>query len=165
MKSRDYKVVKEADGKKIYFAKAFGEWVEVTKEVFKFMVTNDRRTRYLDAREAAHREYSIDEYSQLYDDSPCGKPMPVSLTSPSAEDSLLRAQDELRSDRIDLTISEQVKRMTGLDYVIVSTLLIQRRTLNDCAAILNMPPQTIWSRYDKLRHRLFEMCLEALCDE
>lgn len=165
MINRNYKVVKDADGKKTYYAKAFGEWVEVTMEVFKYMVSNDRRMRYLNAREAAHREYSIDEYTRLYNDSPCGRLMPAALTSPSADESLFHEQDEFRSNRIEITISEQMKRLVGLDYVIVSTLLIHNRTLNYCSELLNMPIQTIWSRYEKLRHRLYKMCLEALCDE
>ena len=60
MKNWDYKVTKTDDGKKIYFAKAFGEWIEVTKEVFSFMTSNDRHMRYIYAREAEEGCISLD---------------------------------------------------------------------------------------------------------
>ena len=47
MKNKNYKVVKDDDGKKTYFAKAFGEWIEVTKEVFSFMTSNDRHMFFM----------------------------------------------------------------------------------------------------------------------
>lgn len=49
-------VKRDRNGNKTYYAKAFGEWTEISAEVYRFLCSNERHMRYLGKKEECRME-------------------------------------------------------------------------------------------------------------
>ena len=165
MKNKNYKVVKDDDGKKTYFAKAFGEWIEVTKEVFSFMTSNDRRMRYIYAREAEEGYISLDaiyEATEETENPLFAEDMP-STPGPDGVilDRLCGSTDELFLS----VINEKIDELRGLDRIIAMEVFINRRSMLEYSAAIRISRQALMKKVQRISKKIRSSCMKELMEK
>ena len=164
MKNRDYKVEKTTDGKKIYFAKAFGEWVEVSKEVFGFMTSNDRHMRYLYARDAEEGCISLDaiyEATEETENPLFAEDMP---STPGPDGDIL---DRLcgSTDGLFLSvIKEKLDELRGLDRIIAMEVFINKRSMVEYSAAIRVSRQALMKKVHRISKKIRSSCMKELME-
>ncbi len=164
MKNKNYKVVKDDDGKKTYFAKAFGEWIEVTKEVFSFMTSNDRRMRYIYAREAEEGYISLDaiyEATEETENPLFAEDMP-STPGPDGDilDRLCGSMDELFIS----VINEKIDELRGLDRIIAMEVFVNRRSMVEYSAAIRVSRQALMKKVHRISKKIRSSCMKELME-
>lgn len=165
MKNKNYKVVKDDDGKKTYFAKAFGEWIEVTKEVFSFMTSNDRRMRYIYAREAEEGCISLDaiyEATEETENPLFAEDMP-STPGPDGDilDRLCGSTDELFIS----VINEKLDELRGLDRIIAMEVFINKRSMVEYSAAIRVSRQALMKKVQRISKKIRSNCMKELMEK
>lgn len=164
MKSKDYKIIKGEDGKKLYLAKAFGEWVEVSKEVFGFMTSNDRRMRYIYAREAEEGCISLDaiyENTEETENPLFAEDMP---SAPAPDDDIL---DKLcgSADELFLSvINEKIDELQGLDRIIAMEVFVNRRSMVEYSAAIRVSRQALMKKVHRISKKIRSSCMKELME-
>ncbi len=164
MKNKNYKVVKDDDGKKTYFAKAFGEWIEVTKEVFSFMTSNDRRMRYIYAREAEEGCISLDaiyEATEETENPLFAEDMP---STPGPDNDIL---DKLCGSTDELFISvinEKIDELRGLDRIIAMEVFINKRSMVEYSAAIRVSRHALMKKVHRISKEIRSSCMKELME-
>lgn len=156
----------EAEGKPTKYSVCInGEWVEVTKEVYDFMKTNDRRQRYIDKREHSHCVISLDELLDRSEKFDTGYDVPKGMLSPSAEEEFFSGLTEVPDERITDLLREQISTMDEEDRLIATALILDGETFQYCVSITGLPYTTIWEKFQMIRENLYMLCKEVIGDE
>ncbi len=164
MKNKNYKVVKDDDGKKTYFAKAYGEWIEVTKEVFSFMTSNDRRMRYIYAREAEEGYISLDaiyEATEETENPLFAEDMP---STPGPDNDIL---DKLCGSTDELFISvinEKIDELRGLDRIIAMEVFINKRSMVEYSAAIRVSRHALMKKVHRISKEIRSSCMKELME-
>ena len=147
----------------IYLVYVSHQWVEVSKEVFDYMQSNDRRQRYLDRREAEHREFSIDDAMQQSESFRSGTSISSKLQYHSPEEEYLRTHSTRISNRkMNASIRKCIKRLSGFERDLAYDLIINHLTFRECAEKYALPLTRIWRDGDQVCRQVYRECKKEL---
>ena len=153
---------KMADGTILYYARAFGEWVEVSKEVFAFMATNHREMRRIRCKDFQNGVISLEELTEKSESHEWGINVPLELTSQSPEELYLKRMGESSAQQIDKIVKEQIELLGGVERVIATSIIINGLTIEQCSDECGLSPATVSRRLRSIRKMLHKNCMEVL---
>ena len=147
----------------IYLVFVSHQWVEVSKEVFDYMKSNDRRQRYLELREAVHREFSIEEATQQSESFKKAAIISSKLQYPSPEEEYLKTHtNQISSRKMNASIRKCIKKLSGFEHDLAYDLIINHLTYRECAEKYSLPLTRIWRDGDQVCKEVYNECKKEL---
>ena len=149
-------------GDTFYYAKAFGEWVEVTKEVYDFMTSNDRHMRYLYVRDAMRGCVSLEAICEnaeapenriFLEDMPC---------TPAPDDEILEKLCGSTDEFYLSVIRERIDSLYGIERILAMEIFINRRSITEYANAIRVSRKTLKKKVHRLSRELRSYCLMRL---
>ena len=158
MSKHNYHKIKNADGSKSYYVKAFGEWIKTSDEVFNALTSTDRRQRYIDAKQAQSGFISLEaEQEALFKGDKLASAL-SDLRSSSAEELYLQKELHETVQRKYKIVLKTLSKYSKADRFLIYGYYIKGISWNKIAEQLRISKSTFFKRKTALLKRIYIDC-------
>lgn len=153
-----YKIIRSSDGKKRYYAKADGKWIEVGEAVFHLLDSTERRQQYLNRQQIHNRDVSIELLdSLLMNDSTNRLALQIADRN-TPENAYLAQEAELLRSLLISVLPLCIDRLPDRDKELIKSLFFSGVPVGQYAKTIGVDRKGIYNRkkriLDKLRKDL-----------
>lgn len=161
MKSSIYKSEK-VDGIDRYYTKAFDEWVEITKEVYEFMVSNDRHMRYLCSRDAAQGCISLEAIRENAEGSESSAFIEHLPCTPAPDDSVLDTICGTTDEFLLSVIKAKIESLIGVERILAMEIFINGRSMVEYSNAIRVSRKTLMKKVHRVSKMIRNSCMKEL---
>lgn len=148
------------DGKFVYFAYAFGKWVEISEEIYKEMARSERRERYHYACCRDLGIVSLDQMVERMDDSTDSVPLCDALIENSPEDEYIRDETSSMNAKQVKEIKHAIGKLEGNEFELASSILLEGKSMRRFAEEHGLTRKTVRYHFYAVCKKIREMCIE-----
>ncbi len=153
------------DRKYVYFAYAFGKWVEVSEEVYREMARSERRERYHYACCRDMGVLSLDHLVERMDDSTDSVPMCEAVIGEPPDTDYLRDEANKKRAEMVAAIKRAINTLAGDEYELASSILLNGESIRSYASEHKLTRKTVRYHYYAVCRKIRMICLEGQKDD